>query len=357
MRRTLFVFIIASIILGQLLLVSGLQAVSMAGGDTSAGGKAILLPPTARPSLTPSLTPPPAATNTPGPQPPGPGPTDTPLPATPTPLPPTAVIANKAINVRFGPGVIYDIIGVARQDERYLITGQFPPGDWLQIDYNGKVGWIFRALVTLEGQVDQIPPVTDIPPTPTFTPSPTPTETSTPTSTPTLAPTREGETPASTTIPPPTDTPRPPTATPGPPVAIITGQNVPIREGPGLIYDIIAEAKQGEEYPITGLSITGDWFQIDYRGQPGWVFLIQMEPKGDIEGVPIIEEIPPTPTFTPAPETPTPEPAGETTSPQPLPTTTPTEGSGGPPSTLLLIGGLLALIVAAGVIYYFIRNR
>jgi len=177
MRRTLFILIVLSIIIGQLFLVTGLQAFSGTGNSTSSGETdALLLPPTARPSLTPSLTP---ATNTPVPQ-PGPKPTDTPIPATATPLPPTAVIAQKVINVRSGPGVIYNAIGVARQDERYLVTGQFPPGDWLRIDYNGKTGWLFRSLVTLEGAVDQIPPVTDIPPTPTFTPTPSPTPTPTP---------------------------------------------------------------------------------------------------------------------------------------------------------------------------------
>lgn len=206
MRRTLFSLLILSILIGQLFLVTGLQAFSGSGNSASSGEMdALLLPPTARPSLTPSLTP---VTNTPTPyptQPPGPNPTHTPISATATPLPPTAVIAQKVINVRSGPGVIYNIMGVAHQDERYLVTGQYPPGDWLQINYNGKVGWVYRALVALEGAIDEIPPVTDIPPTPTFTPSPTPTDTPTPTLTPTMAPTEEGATQT-----PPTQTPPPP---------------------------------------------------------------------------------------------------------------------------------------------------
>ncbi len=356
MRRILFPLILISIILGQLALTPGLRALSQsAAGAASGESEALLLPPTARPSLTPSLTP---ATNTPAPeptQPPGPRPTDTPVPPTPTPMPPTAVIAQKIINVRSGPGVIYQIIGVARKDERYLITGQFPPGDWLQIDYNGKRAWIYRALVTLEGAVDQIPPITDIPPTPTFTPSPTPTDTPTPTLTPSPAPIKTGETPAPPTAPPPAEPPPSPTATPGPPMAIIVGQNVPIRKGPGLIYDEIGLANKGESYPITGLFITGDWFQIDYKGQPGWVFLIQVEPVADIEQIPVIEDIPPTPTFTPAPATATPAPA-PTQATRPTPAATPASGSGGPPLALLIMGGLLALALAAGVLYYLLRK-
>ncbi len=359
MRRILFSLLAISIIVGQLFLITDLQVFSFSGeAGASSGSRALSLPPTARPSLTPSLTP---ATNTPAPQPthppgPGPQPTDTPLPATPTPMPPTAVVVKNSVNVRSGPGVIYDVIGVARQDERYLITGQFPPGDWLQIDYNGKVGWIYRALVNIEGDAGQIPPITDIPPTPTFTPSPTPTDTPTPTLTPSPIPTQADDTPSPPTPVPPTATPLPPSPTPGPPMAVIVGQNVPIRKGPGLIYDEIGVANQGEEYLITGLSVTGDWFQIDYRGQPGWVFLIQVEPVADIEQIPVIEEIPPTPTFTPAPATPTPVP--ETTlAPEPTPTVADAGTGEGPPTALLLIGGLITLALIAGVIIYLLRNR
>ena len=354
MRRTLFTLILISILLGQLFLATGLHALSAASENASSEEAGMLfLPPTARPSLTPSLTP---ATNTPGPQPtqpPGPNPTNTPLPATATPLPPTAVIAQKVINVRSGPGVIYDVIGVARQDERYLVTGQFPPGDWLRIDYNGKTGWLFRSLVTLEGAVDQIPPITDIPPTPTFTPSPTSTDTPTPTLTPTASPTAAGDAPSPPTESPPTDTPPPATPTPGPPMAGIKGQNAPIRQGPGLVYDELGLAKKGESYPITGAFVTGDWYQIDYKGQPGWVSVIQVEPVTNTEQIPIIEDIPPTPTFTPAPATPTPAQEAEVTQPPPTPPT----GSGAPPTGLLIIGGLLVLGIAAGILFHFIRNK
>ncbi len=360
MRRTLFILIIFAIIVGQLLLASGLQTVIFAGEEVVASGDVgqLFLPPTARPSLTPSITPTQAATNTPAPQPTqppggGPNPTPTPIPPTPTPAPPTAVIAQRVVNVRLGPGLIYDVVGVARQDERYLITGQFPPGDWLQIDFHGRKGWVFRQLVQVEGDENLIPPVTDIPPTPTFTPSPSPTATNTPTLTPTPVPTKAGDTPAPPTEPPPTDTPVPATATPAPPVAVIVGQNVPIRAGPGLIYDELGLASQGEEFPITGQSVTGDWLQIDYQGRPGWVFLIQVEPRGDTGQVPVIEELPPTPTFTPAPPTATPTPLPA----QPPPAPAAPEGSGAPPLTLLIIGGLIGAALAGGILYYFLRSN
>ncbi|HIQ12757.1 MAG TPA: hypothetical protein EYH29_07830 [Caldilineales bacterium] len=356
MRRTIFILTILITIIGQLFLATGLQPRIFAGGGgaPAADAEPLFLPPTARPSLTPSVTPTQAATDTPAPtptQPPGGGPNPTPTPvpptSTPTPAPPMAVIAQKVVNVRMGPGLIYDVIGVARESERYLIMGQFPPGDWLQIDFHGRKGWVFRQLVTVEGGENRIPPVTDIPPTPTFTPSPSPTSTDTPSPTATPASTKGGDTPAPPAEPPPT-------APPAPPEAVIVGQNVPIRAGPGLIYNELGLANQGESYPITGLSVTGDWLQIDYKGEPGWVFLIQAEPQGDLEQVPVIEEIPPTPTFTPAPptETPTPPPEGTGASSA----SQPPGGGSAPPLALLILGGLVSVALAAGIGYYYLRK-
>ncbi len=363
MRRFIVILTVVFLVVGQLLLASGMQAWSFAGAarNGAAAGELLFLPPTARPSLTPSLTPTLAATDTPAPTPTrppdaGPNPTPTPIPPTPTPTPPTLVIAQRVVNVRLGPGLIYDVIGVARENERYVILGQFPPGDWLQIDFNGRKGWVFRQLVAIEGNQDEIPPITDIPPTPTFTPTATSTPTATPTLTPTPAPTRMGDTPAPPTEPASTATPESPTATPSPPMAIIGGEQTSIRAGPGLIYEELGQANPGEAFRITGLSVTGDWFQIDYRGQPGWVFATQIEPVSDIEQIPIIQDIPPTPTMTPAPATSTPTPAAMTSSPPPTPVQPPSENTGGPPLVWLLIGGTLALLLAAGVIHYMRRT-
>ncbi len=119
-------------------------------------------------------------TDTPTPPPP---PTDTPTPTepppTPTPVPP-AVVANQVVNVRSGPGTTYPILGKAQPGQRFLITGKNPKGDWWQIDFNGKSGWIIDTLVTKEGQIDTVQVVAAIPPAPTPTPRP-PTPTPIPT--------------------------------------------------------------------------------------------------------------------------------------------------------------------------------
>ncbi len=101
--------------------------------------------------LRPTWTPSPAQT----PKPPArtPKPTWTPSPTrtrkpTSTPRPKPIVIINNNMNVRAGPGTNYSIIGAATLSQQFVITGKNPAGDWWEIDYNRKKGWIYSPLVT-----------------------------------------------------------------------------------------------------------------------------------------------------------------------------------------------------------------
>lgn len=122
----------------------------------------------------------------------------------------TMLEANTALNVRSGPGTNYSVIGLIRPGARYNITGQ--SGSWYQIDYNGKVGWVYGPLVTvMTGTVPAIP---------------------------------TGQGVESTTT-------------------------LNVRSGPGTQYGIIGRIYPGAVYRI--LSQQGVWYQIDFNGTPGWV--------------------------------------------------------------------------------------
>ncbi len=99
-------------------------------------------------------------------------PTDTPT-DTPTPQAPTVTI-NTNMNVRGGPGTNYSILGTASPGQQFPITGKNPAGNWWQIDYNGRAGWVFGQLVTA-AHAEGMQVATNIPaPPPTPTPPPTP---------------------------------------------------------------------------------------------------------------------------------------------------------------------------------------
>ena len=53
------------------------------------------------------------------------------------------------MNVRQGPGTNYPVIDTAAPGETYRITGKSPGrGDWWQISYKGRTGWVYGPLVT-----------------------------------------------------------------------------------------------------------------------------------------------------------------------------------------------------------------
>jgi hypothetical protein len=107
------------------------------------------------------------------------------------------------INVRSGPSVKYDIIGVLVPGQQVPALGRTPGGDWVEIQYvgvPGSVGWVYSPLVEVIGNV----PIVEPPPTPT------------PKTTPTIDPTLAAQFVVEL---PPT---RLPTFTPPPPLAIPT---------------------------------------------------------------------------------------------------------------------------------------
>ena len=140
------------------------------------------------------------------------------------------------MNIRSGPGTEYDRIGGATAGEAFEITGKSPDGEWWQIDFDGQSGWIFAPYV-IAANAEGVPVVGDSQ--------------------------AESRSPEDST----TETP----TTPGEPLATTAG-DLNVRGGPGTEYDRIGGANEGEEFAITGKSSDGEWWQIDFEGQSGWLY-------------------------------------------------------------------------------------
>ncbi|HID50837.1 MAG TPA: hypothetical protein EYP41_02220, partial [Anaerolineae bacterium] len=112
-------------------------------------------------------------------------------------------------NARSGPGLEFETIYQLVFLEVRPIVGQSVDGEWWVIVLPDDVfGWVFKEIVTAQGNTDNVPVMTvedllKLTPPPTLTPSPIPTATNTavPTNTHTPEPT------ATNTAVPPTDTP------------------------------------------------------------------------------------------------------------------------------------------------------
>ena len=177
------------------------------------------------------------------------------------PMKSPSVTVNGEMNVRDGPGTNYTIIGTATIGEEFPITGQNEEGDWWQIDYSGQTGWIYAPFVTAIN-AESVPVVSS------------------------------AMTPATSAAP----------ALAEPVVAVNGDMNV--RAGPGTDYPVVGGATVGDEFPITGKNEEGDWWQIDYSGQTGWIYA-PFVTATNAENVPVAAVIPaPPPTHTPTPEQP-----------------------------------------------------
>jgi hypothetical protein len=93
--------------------------------------------------------------------------TPTPLPAiTPSPTsspPPKAVVLVTFLNVRTGPGLEYQVLGLAPLDAEYVVLARVTDNSWWQICcVVDKSGWVFGEAVTIIGTPAEIPVATDI---------------------------------------------------------------------------------------------------------------------------------------------------------------------------------------------------
>jgi uncharacterized protein YraI len=90
------------------------------------------------------------------------------LQATATPDGPRVLVPEQA-NVRLGPSLDYEKVGVLIAGQGAPALGRSPGGDWIQIFYpgvQGNVAWVYAPNVILEaGQ--QLLPIIEPPPTPT----------------------------------------------------------------------------------------------------------------------------------------------------------------------------------------------
>lgn len=81
----------------------------------------------------------------------------------------------------------------------------------------------------------------------------------------------------------PTATPLPPTPTPNPSIVVTASDGANVRSGPGTVFARVGYLATGAQAEVIGRY--ADWWQIDYAGQPAWVYG-PIVAASDVEGVP-----------------------------------------------------------------------
>jgi uncharacterized protein YraI len=59
--------------------------------------------------------------------------------------------------VRQGPGTNYPTVGSLAQGDTAPIVGRNADSSWLAISFSGGTAWVFAGLITVEGDVSQLP--------------------------------------------------------------------------------------------------------------------------------------------------------------------------------------------------------
>lgn len=240
-------------------------------------------------------------------------------PARQTP-PPVMAEALGPVNLRFGPGIDYFPVGQIEPGTRYPVVAQHSRVPWLQIDHPAIPGpaWVYVDLVTITGDLAQVPFVSDFPPyvTPTRTPSspPTATPTAPPDATPAVdAADDPGRDSNQSNQLPPNASPTPdltrlasPTPTLTGPVATTLGE-ANIRFGPDISYPTVLTAPAGSSFRVLQLHALVPWVRLAVPESPtgdGWVFREVIRIEGDVSGLPTTEVLQiEFPTLTPTPQT------------------------------------------------------
>lgn len=135
-----------------------------------------------------------------------------------------AVLNGSSINIRGGPGTGYGVVTQGGLGDRYPVLEK--SGDWVKVQLSSGTGWVAGWLVSLE------------------------------TSQPVV------------TQPAPVETPAAPVS--GSKVAVVNGNVVNVRNGPGTSNAVVGTVVQGNNLPVLGQS--GDWVQVSLpSGGNGWV--------------------------------------------------------------------------------------
>ena len=191
------------------------------------------------------------------------------------PTPAISVTVTSNANARIGPGTDHDIAYWLTVDTLIRVTGRNADATWLQIEHDGRPGWIFGALTDIDAEqlaalpgefaqpmveeaepvveptVEVKPPSAEDPPSETTEsdPAPTPPEADEPAAEPTVEPTPEPE--------PEAQTPGHTTTT-----VTVTGTVVNLRTGPGTEHSADGQVRAGMRLIVLGRNAAGDWLQI-----------------------------------------------------------------------------------------------
>lgn len=192
------------------------------------------------------------------------------------------------VNVRAGPGLRYNPVGVLPVGAWVQPLARNYEGDWILISYLYTQGWVYIDGVSWRLNTAALPVITVLSPTP---------------------------------IPLPLyyNTPGGPTYTPNANWVDVGVEGAFVRSGPGQGYSVIGTVFTGDVVDPVAHDADEDWVLIRFGDGYGWIRYDLVAWVTAVESLPVVDEPQLTPSFTPVPVVPT-----ATRTPRPTITPTPT---------------------------------
>ena len=180
-----------------------------------------------------------------------------PAPEVQAPALPTVRVTGSVVNVRAGPSLEHEVLAQMQQGDVLPAVGISADREWLQVERDGALLWIFANLTNLEADVRAALPVriAEVPVEDTagMGPTPIPALPSIPIPTVTAAAFEAEFQPAALTV-------------------TVTGAVANLRSGPALAHEILGQVREGEELPVTGISENRQWLHVTPAGVSRWIY-------------------------------------------------------------------------------------
>jgi len=72
----------------------------------------------------------------------------------------TGRVSAFSVNLRNGPSTLHTVIGSYPGGTELLVTSRVAENDWVEVDINGHIGWMFAELLVIEGNMNSLPIIT-----------------------------------------------------------------------------------------------------------------------------------------------------------------------------------------------------
>lgn len=159
----------------------------------------------------------------------------------------TFVSVFRRVNVRSGPGMEYRRLGILEPGSSADVKGRTEDDEWLEITYNGQLGWVAYFVVSVTGDLDSVD-VASVPLT------------------------------AATRTPPE--------------IELTTRYNVNLRMEPIIGTPIIAVVPYNTTLVTDARADSnGLWLRVTYEGEQGWLLSSLVSIDGSIDTLPVVQPL------------------------------------------------------------------